>query len=239
MTNPTTWPIALTTREQGDANHYAILHGCDWLAALQINGKLPVAAQADLVRVMAAAPALLDALCVLQANPNDPRAHRVALDALRLAGSTQAVRNYYQNAADSFPPAHGQQQAQQPSIRDLLSDELINSLAFGIEPPQLEASPSGNLATCAGWLAAAERLLAGRPAWTAIQGKGGYVVLFEGEIWSVPDQGLDHQYTPDDLCALDWTVWDLDAWEGMTEEECRAMIENPCFVQLMPFSTVR
>jgi hypothetical protein len=36
-------------------------------------------------KLFAAAPALLKALRELQANPNDPRAHRIALDAINLA----------------------------------------------------------------------------------------------------------------------------------------------------------
>lgn len=36
--------------------------------------------------LIAAAPTLLAALQTLQANPNDPRAHRAALDAIKLAG---------------------------------------------------------------------------------------------------------------------------------------------------------
>ncbi|MFC0698000.1 hypothetical protein [Paraburkholderia humisilvae] len=41
--------------------------------------------RATYARQMAAAPILLRALRVLQANPNDPRAHRTALDAIALA----------------------------------------------------------------------------------------------------------------------------------------------------------
>lgn len=40
--------------------------------------------QQDAGRLMAAAPALHFALATLQANPNDPRSHRIALDALAL-----------------------------------------------------------------------------------------------------------------------------------------------------------
>ena len=36
-------------------------------------------------RLMASAPLLLDALDRLQANPNDPRMHRLALDAMKTA----------------------------------------------------------------------------------------------------------------------------------------------------------
>lgn len=104
MKTPPNWPLALSVREQGDANHYALLHGNDWLAALQINGELTSAAQADLVRVLAAAPLLLDALACLQANPNDPRAHRRALDAMHVAGSVEAVRNYYEAKAFAIQP---------------------------------------------------------------------------------------------------------------------------------------
>jgi hypothetical protein len=42
-------------------------------------------ANADLIK---AAPSLFHALNNLQANPNDPRAHRQALDALKLANPT-------------------------------------------------------------------------------------------------------------------------------------------------------
>ncbi len=99
MTTTTTWPLALTVREQGDANHFAIDTSDNWLISLLINGELTVSAQRDVVRVMAAAPVLLDALARLQANPNDPRAHRAALDAMRIAGSTECVRNYFDGRA--------------------------------------------------------------------------------------------------------------------------------------------
>lgn len=42
-------------------------------------------------RLLAAAPALHFALATLQANPNDPRAHRVALDALALLSGKAAI----------------------------------------------------------------------------------------------------------------------------------------------------
>ena len=47
-------------------------------------GVQPEAALANAV-LMASAPLLLDALDRLQANPNDPRMHRLALDAMKAA----------------------------------------------------------------------------------------------------------------------------------------------------------
>lgn len=47
-------------------------------------GVQPEAAMAN-ARLMASAPLLLDALDRLQANPNDPRMHRLALDAMKAA----------------------------------------------------------------------------------------------------------------------------------------------------------
>ncbi|MEY9435564.1 hypothetical protein [Bradyrhizobium elkanii] len=99
MTNAPTWPLALTVREQGDANHFAIDTSDNWLISLFINGELTVPAQRDIVRIMAAAPVLLEALVHLQANPNDPRAHRRALDAMQAAGSTESARNYFDGRA--------------------------------------------------------------------------------------------------------------------------------------------
>jgi hypothetical protein len=41
-------------------------------------------------RLIAAAPALLHALRIIQANPNDPWSHRVALDAMTTATEVQS-----------------------------------------------------------------------------------------------------------------------------------------------------
>lgn len=77
----------LTWRAQGDANEYVLLNGdgTSWVAAIKQNGEMLVTRQEANMRVWAAAPKLLAALRELQANPNDPRAHRWALDAIRLA----------------------------------------------------------------------------------------------------------------------------------------------------------
>lgn len=83
MVDPTAGP--LTWKAQGEANDYAMLMDGDWLAIIRQNGRLMPAKQEANMRLWAASPKLLGALRELQANPNDPRAHRLALDAIKLA----------------------------------------------------------------------------------------------------------------------------------------------------------
>lgn len=58
-----------TFKAQGDADHYFILHGKKWLAAIHMNGELTEAQQLANLRVMGAAPKLLHAI----KNLLDPR----------------------------------------------------------------------------------------------------------------------------------------------------------------------
>lgn len=77
----------LSIRPCGDANFYSLIEEPDrWVAIVQFNGEILTIRQERLVREMAAGPVLLAALRELQANPNDPRAHRQALDAIKFAG---------------------------------------------------------------------------------------------------------------------------------------------------------
>jgi hypothetical protein len=78
----------LTWRYQGEANEYYLMNGKHWVANIKQNGEMLLARQEANMRLWSAAPELLAALRKLQANPNDPRAHRVALDAIALATST-------------------------------------------------------------------------------------------------------------------------------------------------------
>ena len=93
-------PTRLTVRANGDANSYALLDDKGhWFMSLLVNGEqLEAKQEANLRRLAACWNActgmatdqvdamnvqrMLTALGELQANPNDPRAHRSALDVL-------------------------------------------------------------------------------------------------------------------------------------------------------------
>lgn len=88
------------------------------------------------------------------------------------------------------------------------------------------------LNTYDGWTDAALALMEGRPNWTAIDANGGFLTIVDGELYFVSAEDDGYVYTDDDLCPADPFGWDGDAWEGMTSEECRAIIEQPKFVTL-------
>ncbi len=89
----------LKVAEQGDANFFFVTpERGNWFASIQLNGEMTVQQQRAALRTLTAAPQLYAALNALQANPNDPLAHRHALDALALAGG-DAITTYYQDRA--------------------------------------------------------------------------------------------------------------------------------------------
>src|SRR5690554_4330508 len=92
-----------------------------------------------------------------------------------------------------------------------------------------------NLTTFYGWTAAAQKLLKGKPNWSAILDNVGqtYFVKVDDEVCACAvENDADYAYTEDNLVQLDISAWNGDAWDGYSVEQCQRIITDPQFVTL-------
>lgn len=91
-----------------------------------------------------------------------------------------------------------------------------------------------DLTTYKGWMAAARALLAGKDDWTAlVEGDDGFVVMHNGEIFAMANEGAGYVYSEEDLYDFDNSAWSAaGCWDGMTPEACAALLTSPTFVEI-------
>lgn len=101
-----------------------------------------------------------------------------------------------------------------------------------------------NIQTYDGWMAAVNRLLAGKPDWTALVDSHYFVVVVDGCVSALyREQDVNHIYTRDDLSDYDSSAWgsevdesgelvDGKCWDGSTPEETAATVLNPVYTTI-------